>query len=139
MMKRIYKWLLWLYPSAYRELFAAEMLDVFEDAVEERHHDGRIGLALFLIREFSGLFIAAVRERIAARTNPTGGSIAAHLPDELEEAQNLVTATLRRMEFAIAHHQFEQARFFSNEERKARENVRRLLEKRNREQPPALA
>jgi hypothetical protein len=139
MMKRIYKWLLRLYPAAYRELFAAEMLGVFEDAVKERRHDGRARFALFLIREFSGLLIAAVCQRFAHRANAPGGLTTVHAPDELEEAQNLVTSILRRMEFAIAHHQFEQARFYSNEERKARENVRRLLEKRNREQPPALA
>jgi ATP-dependent Clp protease ATP-binding subunit ClpC len=34
------------------------------------------------------------------------------------------------MEHAIAHHQFEKARFYSEEERKARENLR-LLQQRH--------
>jgi hypothetical protein len=41
------------------------------------------------------------------------------------------------MERAIANHEFEKARFYSDEERKERENLRLLCEKFNLEEPPA--
>jgi hypothetical protein len=51
------------------------------------------------------------------------------LPDEVIEAQNRVAVNLTQLLFAISHHQFVQARFYSNEERKARENLRQMQEK----------
>jgi hypothetical protein len=51
------------------------------------------------------------------------------LPDEVIEAQNRVAVNLNQLLFAISHHQFVQARFYSNEERKARENLRQMQEK----------
>jgi hypothetical protein len=36
------------------------------------------------------------------------------------------------MEYAIAHHQFQKARFYSNEERRERDNLGLLQEKRRR-------
>jgi hypothetical protein len=41
------------------------------------------------------------------------------------------------MEFAIANHEFEKARFYSEEERKERENLRRLCEQFHLEEPPS--
>ena len=40
------------------------------------------------------------------------------------------------MESAIANHEFEKARFYSDEERKERENLRSLREQFNLEEPP---
>ena len=40
------------------------------------------------------------------------------------------------MEHAIANHEFEKARFYSDEERKERENLRLLREQFNLEEPP---
>jgi hypothetical protein len=45
------------------------------------------------------------------------------------EAQNRVAVNLNQLLFAISHHQFVQVRFYSNEERKARENLRQMQEK----------
>lgn len=42
----------------------------------------------------------------------------------------------QRMERAIAHHEFEKARFYSDEERKERENMRLLCEEFHLEEPP---
>jgi len=53
------------------------------------------------------------------------------LPDELAEIQKRIKFIVNRMEAAIANHEFEKARFYSDEERKERENLRALREKYN--------
>src|ERR1700734_4004300 len=55
----------------------------------------------------------------------------AMLPDEVSEVQKRVKFIVHRMENAIANHEFEKARFYSDEERKERENMRQLREKYN--------
>ncbi len=51
------------------------------------------------------------------------------LPDEITEVQKRIKFIVHRMESAIANHEFEKARFYSDEERKERENLRALREK----------
>src|ERR1700744_300987 len=51
------------------------------------------------------------------------------LPEELPEVQKRIKFIVHRMENAIANHEFEKARFYSDEERKERENLRALREK----------
>jgi len=51
------------------------------------------------------------------------------LPDEVIEAQNRVAVNGNQLLVAISHHQFAQACFYKNEERKARENLRQMQEK----------
>jgi len=51
------------------------------------------------------------------------------VPDEVAEAEKRVEFCLRRMEHAIANHDFPGARFYSNEDLKARENLRVLRAK----------
>src|SRR5499433_2397491 len=51
------------------------------------------------------------------------------LPDEITEVQKRIKFIVHRMENAIANHEFEKARFYSDEERKERENLRALREK----------
>src|ERR1700674_4545565 len=53
------------------------------------------------------------------------------LPEELTEVQKRIKFIVHRMENAIANHEFEKARFYSDEERKERENLRALREKYN--------
>jgi ATP-dependent Clp protease ATP-binding subunit ClpC len=53
------------------------------------------------------------------------------LPDEVAEIQKRIKFIVHRMENAIASHEFEKARFYSDEERKERENLRQLREKYN--------
>ena len=64
-MKRAYKNLLHLYPKDYREVFAAEMLAVFEEASDERR--GR-SLLRFALVELMSLVIGAGDEWIAKLT-----------------------------------------------------------------------
>ncbi len=51
------------------------------------------------------------------------------LPEEMTEVQKRIKFIVHRMENAIANHEFEKARFYSDEERKERENLRALREK----------
>ncbi len=53
------------------------------------------------------------------------------LPPEVAEVQKRIKFIVHRMEAAIANHEFEKARFYSEEERKEREHLRRLREKYN--------
>jgi ATP-dependent Clp protease ATP-binding subunit ClpC len=51
------------------------------------------------------------------------------LPAEIADAQKGLKSLSSRLETAIANHEFEKARFYSDEERKQRENLRVLREK----------
>src|SRR5512138_2929803 len=53
------------------------------------------------------------------------------LPEEVAEIQKRIKFIVHRMENAIAGHEFEKARFYSDEERRERENLRKLREKYN--------
>ena len=53
------------------------------------------------------------------------------LPADLADIQKRIKFIVNRMENAIANHEFEKARFYSDEERKERENMRQLREKYN--------
>ena len=66
--------------------------------------------------------------------NETGGDIA--LAEKLAQTQKHIDFITEAMEHAIANHEFEKARFFSDEERKERENLRLLCEQFNLEEPP---
>ncbi len=51
------------------------------------------------------------------------------LPEEIAEVQKRIKFIVHRMDSAIASHEFVKARFYSDEERKERENLRVLQEK----------
>src|SRR5947209_5070469 len=51
------------------------------------------------------------------------------LPEEITEVQKRIKFIVHRMENAIANYEFQKARFYSDEERKERENLRGLREK----------
>ena len=51
------------------------------------------------------------------------------LPEEITEVQKRIKFIVHRMENAVASHEFEKARIYSDEERKERENLRALREK----------
>ena len=54
---------------------------------------------------------------------------------ELAQIRKRIDFIVGAMEQAIAHHEFEKARFYSDEERKEREHLRRLREQFNVEEP----
>src|SRR5713226_9782584 len=51
------------------------------------------------------------------------------LPEEITEVQKRIKFIVHRCENAVANHEFEKARFYSDDERKERENLRGLREK----------
>jgi len=51
------------------------------------------------------------------------------LPEDITEVQKRIKFIVHRLENAIVNHEFEKARFYTDEERKERENLRTLLEK----------
>ena len=53
------------------------------------------------------------------------------LPEEVVDVQKRIKFVVHRMENAIANHEFEKARFYSEEEQRERENLRLLQEKYN--------
>jgi ATP-dependent Clp protease ATP-binding subunit ClpC len=51
------------------------------------------------------------------------------LPEEMVNVQRRIKSAVQRMQEAIAHHEFDKARSYSEEERKEREDLQRLREK----------
>ncbi len=66
--RRAYRTLFRLYPWDYRTRFAAEMLNSFERAAEERGGQGRLVFIRFLFVELAGLIHGAGAEWIAKMT-----------------------------------------------------------------------
>lgn len=137
---RIFGLLLHLYPLEYRAVFAPEMLSILEKTAREKSRLGPQEHICFLCKESVGLLKGAAIEWIAKFTGkgkaidrplPDPSGYDASLPAEVLDAQRFVQQTLKQMEYAIAHHQFEKARFYSYAESKAREKLRLLQQKHN--------
>jgi len=156
-LEQAYRTLLRLYPHDYQALFAMEMQTAFERALEERRLLGRPVFGRFLVREFIGLLRCVGAEWIAKLTTDTSvrgrclpdlrmmrppgvsrelwftGAYRSHgqgsLPDEVMEAQARISMLIQRTVHAIANHDFPGARRYSNEERLARDELRRLQQK----------
>jgi Ca2+-binding EF-hand superfamily protein len=64
MLVRFYRLLLRLYPARYRATFGREMTAVFEQAQADAWSRGALRGAAFCMREFAGLALAALRERV---------------------------------------------------------------------------
>lgn len=127
---RIYRFLLGLYPRDQRDQFGAEMEAVFRQAAEEHRSRGSAVYAWFAMREFAGLVAGAAAARLAslARRAPAGYAITEPvvLPNDPREVERIVWVSIDRMVYAIAHHRFVEARFYSLQERKARARLDEL-------------
>lgn len=143
-MKKIYRWLLALFPQDYRNCFENEMLATFDQACAERRALGAVAFGRFVCAELAGLAISAPFEWMAKLTTsswirarsvpdlrmmrPAGVPrevwFAQGVPDEIAEAEKRVEFCLRRMEHAIATHDFVGARYYSDEDLKARADLR---------------
>ncbi|MFL6463922.1 MAG: hypothetical protein ACJ73N_05885 [Bryobacteraceae bacterium] len=135
---KIFTALLRLYPPEYRSAFASEMLIVLEEASRRVCRRKWAPYAHFVLIESFGLIRGAIAEwAVSLTTNsyisdqclPGHADNKENLPAEVTEARRQVKLVLSQMEHAIANHQFEKARFYSEEERKARENLRLLQQK----------
>jgi ATP-dependent Clp protease ATP-binding subunit ClpC len=60
------------------------------------------------------------------------------LPEEVAEVQKRIRFIVQRTEGSVANHEFEKARFYSQEERKERDNLKQLREKYKLDNNPAL-
>lgn len=69
----VYRWLLLLYPSCYREEFGEEMTCIFSHARSELP-PGLLAKLSFYAREFSGLFCAALRAHLDRLFHPATSS-----------------------------------------------------------------
>jgi ATP-dependent Clp protease ATP-binding subunit ClpC len=114
------------------------MLHVFEQAQSNLPERTFSVLVRFTAAEFTAVIAGAAIEwsarvtsfgprRMPGRVLDTvseGQRGASNQPSDIQIAQDRVTFLLRRMEFAIANHQFQNARLYSEEERQAREHLR---------------
>jgi hypothetical protein len=140
-MKRTFRLLLRLYPLDHRQLLGNEMLQVFEQAAEEHRAHGRLAFLFFAFFEFAGLLFGSIsawrRYRRSDRAidlrkmRPPEVSKATYVTavDEMIAAQQLVAVNLSRLQDAIARQELVKARFYSDEEHKAREHLRAVHRK----------
>jgi hypothetical protein len=129
-MSSIFRILLRLYPRGHRDLLGAEMQAVFEQGGREHRGMGAAAYGRFLVAELVGLLLGAVNARFAGPVPiDAPPMVASDLPKEVLEAQNRVAVNLNRMLSAIAHREFVQARVYSDEDRKARQDLRMVLDK----------
>jgi hypothetical protein len=130
-MKRAYRFCLLLYPREHRDQFAEEMIQVFEEASAESRAQGWAWYVRLAFAEITGLMGGAAGAWLAPEPAPgvPVTSASRHTPHELIEAHRRIDENIAGMVHAIANHQFERARFLSDQERQARENLRVLREK----------
>ena len=142
-MRRIYGILLRLYPQSHRTSFGGEMSAAFAQSLEDSRGKGWIALARFLTGELSGLLAGAVAAWLSGkpadapvdltRMRPPGVPRESYATavDEVLAAQKLVDFNVHRMQRALAAHAFVEARFYSDEDRRARQNLRIVRERYN--------
>ena len=140
-MMRIFQMLLRLYPPGQRDLLEEEMAWVFGEAAAEHRARGRWAYARFATAEIGGLLLGCARAWMRERVGDRGIDLRLMRPpevskkkyvtalDELIAARQLVAANLARMRDAIARHEFVKARFYSDEERRARAHLQLLHRK----------
>lgn len=126
MARRIFRFLLWLYPPRSRVRFGAEMTELFELRTMAAENRTR-----FLLSEIAGLIAGAIREWFAsagAERHLIADYDDGHLPNEVLRARLRVNDAVQGMTDAISHRQFERARTLAYEERIERERLRRLCD-----------
>ena len=147
MIEQGYRLLLRLYPAGVRG-FAPEMSTVFESAAEEQRCHGRFAFTALVCRELFGLLRGAAAEWMArlveaalrrpvadhldlTRMRPPNVSrqVYAAAIDEVLEARRQVDFNLRCMAESLSRQDFVRARFYSDEERGARDHWRSVQRK----------
>jgi hypothetical protein len=105
-MRALYQAILRLYPAKHRALFAVEMTETFDRAATQCRQGGPLAVLSFAIRELGGLLRGLAGEWFAKWT--ARGSYLSN-GETLTPEQRCI----RRMEHAIANHDFVRARFYS--------------------------
>ena len=127
-MRLAYRAILALYPAKYKAVFAQEMIETFEHAARDCRARGFGVFVAFALAEFAGILTGLVRERAAQQASGSGylsqqclaPAAAANLssastrdsPSEAAQLEERLRHLIRHMEFAIAHHDFPEARFY---------------------------
>jgi len=114
---RAYSMGLVLYPADFRAQFGAEMVTVFEQAAAQRR--GGTSVLLFFVKEMLGLLAGAARERVFH-----DDAIRAHddlpFPSDVAGTERYLEIVSRRLIHAITNHEFTNARYYKEQDRKAR-------------------
>jgi hypothetical protein len=126
----LYRALLALYPREYRFVFGEEMVAVYSDAAAKCRNCGLLGYSWFVARECGGLVGGLVREWRARSRGETeylevlpAMAVAVGTSTEIADVQVRLRRALKRMELAIAWHDFPGARRYSEEERVLRQEL----------------
>jgi hypothetical protein len=129
-MRRLYQFILKFYPAEYRAAFAAEVLATFDQAIADSRQRGRV--LRFATWELLGLLTGLLTEWAAKRARGPRYLAApdSPLPEEIIDIHEHIQELIRNMEFAIAHHDFPNARRYSDEERIARARLNELIRER---------
>jgi ATP-dependent Clp protease ATP-binding subunit ClpC len=88
-------------------------------------------------RSLPGSAVDAIDEAGAA-AQLQQGSLREEVVEAEREAENRIRSIVQRMEFSIANHEFDKARFYSDEERKERDHLRQLREKYKLDDKPVF-
>jgi DNA-binding PadR family transcriptional regulator len=119
LLRRAYSVGLVLYPADFRAQFGAEMVTVFEQAAAQRRGRGGTSVLLFFVKEMLGLLAGAARERAFH-----DDAIRAHddlpFPSDVAGTERYLEIVSRRLIHAIANHEFTNARYYDQQDRKAR-------------------
>ena len=119
LLRRAYSMGLVLYPADFRAQFGGEMVAVFEQAAAQRRGRGGACVVLFFVKEMLGLVAGAARERVLH-----DDAIQSHddlpLPSDVAGAERSLEIVSRRLINAIAKHEFAEARYYDQMDRKLR-------------------
>jgi DNA-binding PadR family transcriptional regulator len=118
-LRRAYSMGLVLYPADFRAQFGAEMVTVFEQAAAQRRARGGTRVLLFFVREMLGLLAGAARERIFhddAIREPDD----LPFPSDVAGTERYLQIVSRQLMRAISNHDFTNARYYDQQDRKAR-------------------
>ncbi len=119
LLRRAYCIGLRLYPADFRAQFGAEMVTVFEEAAAQRRGRGGTRVFLFFAREMLGLLAGAARERLF-RDDAMRAHDDLPFPSDVSGTERYLEIVSRRLMHAIAKHEFTEARYYDQQDRKAR-------------------
>jgi len=124
------------------EEIAIKVLQDIKGAYEKFHNvsymDDAIGHAVLCAKRYRKKSLPGTAVDIIDAAGAAAQLQRGSLPEEVVEVQKRLHFIAQRMESSIANHEFEKARFYSQEEQKERENLKQLREKYKLDNSPVL-
>jgi len=120
MLRRAYSMGLSLYPADFRAQFGAEMVAVFEQAAAQRRGRGGASVLLFFVKEILGLLAGAARERAFHDDDTIRADDDLPFPTDVAGTEKYLEIVSRRLKHSITKHEFTNARYYDQQDRKAR-------------------